>query len=574
MKNLFGFDGEYFDKYSGLSNFERWKKFVSKSNVDMVLNHFTPFTKAKALKSPTSTIVSVDGTDIEGVYAPIAFHNYGRENKIYVNNNKVDQRLAKFLPEDQEQEFKRMMKGAYVARSDISSLDNRTDVYANGNDLMRETMAKVSSSEKLKLNALSDIHRQILLMGQMIQQGCHVSDSSMPPLSTEGANDNLMSLNHRLSTGVSSGNTWADDMHDEIYSMSKQRSAYNNWADRINDKMIKDFECDNQQKIDIEEVASALNPELPLTRKYYIVIQPKNEGENGKEACKVGNGQMKYNEEPQFVEPTKKNDSTFTETNDTLTTEDLTINTKKSFFKDNNKSRDPKGWAKRDEDMSLLAEALYESLAGKIGKRNSQSPAKRLNARAIANDMNDNIYQSQVPLGGKKIDINLILDTSGSMHGYHIADGVDIINCINKLAMRGVVTGNLMLTASVASAMIRLPVNPDLLPLISAHNGGEGYKHTMGLRWKELQTSDYNVAITDGMLTDGHIDMNMMSKAGIDVVGLYTIRDATKNSVLKYSGSLKRWFTNSAVRKNAEEAIYYLIDNAILNYDMNPRSAV
>ena len=94
----------------------------------------------------------------------------------------------------------------------------------------------------------------------------------------------------------------------------------------------------------------------------------------------------------------------------------------------------------------------------------------------------------------------------------------------------------------------------------------------MGLRWRELQAADYNVAITDGMLTDGHIDMKEMSKAGIDVVGLYTVHDAAKNQVLRYSGSLKRWFTNSAVRKNAEEAIYYLIDNAILNYDMNPRN--
>jgi len=66
--------------------------------------------------------------------------------------------------------------------------------------------------------------------------------------------------------------------------------------------------------------------------------------------------------------------------------------------------------------------------------------------------------------------------------------------------------------------------------------------------------------------------MKEMQKAGIDVVGLYSVRSADGNQVTAYSGSLKRWFSNSAVRKNAEEMIYYLIDNSILNYEMNPRN--
>ena len=573
MRNLFGFDSEYFDKYSGLSNFEKWKKFVSKSNVDMVLNRFTPFTKSKALKAPTTTVVSIDGTDIDGVDAPIAFHKYGKENKIYVNNNKVDKRLAKFAPEEQEAEFKRMMRGAYVARGDIESINNRTNI-DNGSTRMHDLVKGVDDHGMTedKLYLLQDIHRQILLAGQMIQQGCHVSDSAMEPLSTMAADDGLLSLSHTLATGVSSGNAWADNMKKRISECGKQRSEYNKWADEVNAKMQSDFGAINQQDMDDSEYKDVLDENLPLTPKYYVTTKPDKDNSDGKEACKVGNGKMEYNEEPQFVEPGNKNDTEFEETNDTLTQEDIDTVTQNYFFRDNEKVNNPVAWAKRDADMSRLAEALYESLVGKIGKRNSQSPAKRLNPRAIANDMNDNIYQSKVPLGGKKLDINLILDTSGSMSGYHIDDGVDIINCINKLALRGVITGNLMLTASGASSIIKLPVNDDLLPLISAHNGGEGYKHTIGLRWKELQQADYNVAITDGMLTDGHIDMTEMTKAGIDIVGLYTVRDATKNGVLRYSGSLKRWFTNSAVRKNAEEAIYYLIDNAILNYDMNPRN--
>lgn len=244
MKNLFGFDGSYFDKYSGLSNFEKWKKFVSKSNVDMVLNRFSPFSKTKGLKAPTSTVVSIDGTNIDGVNAPIAFHKHGKENKIYVNNNMVDERLSKFAPEHQEDEFKRMMRGAYVARADIDSLNNRTDPLRSGNDRMQDVYNGTESHgmTREKLDLLAEVHRQILLAGQMIQYGCHDTNSDMEPLSPEATKDSLLALNHRLATGVSSGNTFADEAAKEIASMGRKRGEYNKWSDKIMHSIFKMYQ--------------------------------------------------------------------------------------------------------------------------------------------------------------------------------------------------------------------------------------------------------------------------------------------------------------------------------------------
>ena len=123
--------------------------------------------------------------------------------------------------------------------------------------------------------------------------------------------------------------------------------------------------------------------------------------------------------------------------------------------------------------------------------------------------------------------------------------------------------------------MLALPISPELLPQIAAHNGGEGFRHTFAIRWKELKEADYNVALTDGHLTDGHIDKSDMHKEGIYVTGLYSVPSLSSNKKdsASYTNRLNAWFSKSAVRSSAEELIYYMIDQAILNYDMNPRSA-
>ena len=485
----------------------------------------------------------------------------------------MTEKLKDISPEDRFNKFNTMMKGAYVARGDISTLNTRTKADQYSIEMQEALNSSSIGLSEGKINSLREIERQLCLTGQLIQHGVHTV-SNVTKLSPLATKEDVLCLAHSLATGESTPNVWATHMIDDINNMGKSRSSYNVWADEIHKKILDDYNTINQQDMQENEFSDVINTRLPITNKYFRPVSPKDEKGHGKEACKVGDGKMEYNEEPVFAENERADsDESFKETNDTLELEDMSSVTKSKFFLDDNKKSEPEKWAKRDANMERLAEALYETLVGRIGKRNSNNPSKRLNMRAITSGSIDNIYRSTVPLGGKHLNINLILDTSGSMYGSYINDGVDVINCINKLAQRGVISGNLMLSASGGSAMIRLPVNDDLLPRISAHNGGEGFRHTMGLRWKELKEADYNVAITDGMLTDGYIDMKEMGKEGIEIVGLYSNRNLkdNKSEALKYSGSLKRWFSNSAVRSSAEEMVYYLIDNSILSYDANPR---
>ena len=97
MFDLFGkFKPEFVDRYSGMSNFEKYRKLVSKANVDMVLGRFAPFNKVKHLKAPTKTIVSIDGTNIQNTTQPVVYAGQ-KNNKIFVNNDFMEKHLEQFL---------------------------------------------------------------------------------------------------------------------------------------------------------------------------------------------------------------------------------------------------------------------------------------------------------------------------------------------------------------------------------------------------------------------------------------------------------------------------------------------
>ena len=575
--NLFGeIDHGFVDRYAGLGVNQRYKKLVSKSNVDMVLNRFSPFTKVRNLKNNTSTNISLEGTNIEGTGAPVTYHHSKKSGKIYVNSDAMEKHLDELPLEDREDRFKLLMRGAYTARADVESINART---RDGNKLGNVASDLLNGKAVLdmslgKIDIMKEMHRQILVAAQQTAYDCHIPSGTAKMPDSLGSDVGDLSIS--MANGTAPSKAWAQSMMDRLHKMGRNRGEYNKWADDVLAQARREFGSKWHQEQDEATLAGMLDDQSTLSNAYYMTAKDPDEKDSD-EACEVGHGKMKVDKTPGFSEEKNARDEVYEEINDTLEMDDISDSDKKYFF---NEGAYGKGqnedWNKRDSKMSVLADALYDTLCGKVGKRVSQNPAKRLNTRALASGLSDNIYKSKVPLGGKNLSLNLILDTSGSMASYHITDGVDVINCINKLALRGVISGNLMLTASGASSMFTLPINPDLLPKISAHNGGEGFRHTMGLRWKELQAADYNVAITDGMLTDGHIDQHEMKAQGIEIVGLYTQRNVKKDPklALSYTNGLNKWFTKSAVRGDASELIYYLIDNAILSYDMNPRSTL
>ena len=563
MKNLFGWeDSGYLDRYAGMSDATKYKKIVTKANVDMVLNRFQPFNKVKNLNQSTRTIVSYSGTNIENTKSPIVFNPGDRKNsQIIVNSEFMSKHLETIDVEDHEHNMITMMKQAYVAKSEHDAAYGR---FIRGN---KGAMIDAIGSGKPECSIVKSAFDVAMQVSIAVQ--AHIQGVPITPGTPTYAGD---AVSMQIADAVLNGGTTkgaASSMMNKFYALSKLRSDYNQWMDSFKAQLEIDFVGGRLNDGDIE----VMNDLVPLQPTYSMLKPKSDDGKKSSGACNVGHGKIETNSQPTFVEEEKEHDTAYQDINDTLTMDDITEKDKHNFFSHGRYDEDPVDWENRDRKMETLAEALYESLAGRNGKLKSQNPAKRLNARAIASDISDNIYVSKTELGGKHLSVNLILDTSGSMNGTYIQDSVDVINCVNKLALRGVITGNLMLSCSGASSMMKLPIDPSLLPKISAHNGGEGFRHTFAIRWKELKEADYNVALTDGQLTDGHIDRKDMEKEGIFVTGLYTQRHLAKNKgdSVKFTNRLTKWFSKSAVRSSAEELIYYMIDQAILSYDANPR---
>ena len=85
MKLLdFGFNqAAYTDRFASFSNFDRYKKMNTKSNVDMIVDGFTPFSKAKRQKQPIKSYISIDNTDISGsVPFAIQSNTQGKNRRI------------------------------------------------------------------------------------------------------------------------------------------------------------------------------------------------------------------------------------------------------------------------------------------------------------------------------------------------------------------------------------------------------------------------------------------------------------------------------------------------------------
>ena len=213
--------------------------------------------------------------------------------------------------------------------------------------------------------------------------------------------------------------------------------------------------------------------------------------------------------------------------------------------------------------MEKLADELYESLKGRMGRLAGLMPSKRLSKRNIASGLTDKIYMSTTEEKGKYLNVNVIIDTSGSMSGQYIRDAKEVTYVMNILAERGIFKGNVILTGSSAHALIPMPMPRDRVNYIAANGGGEGIRECFRKFKPEMKQADFNICLTDGMLSDGHIDKEEMTRQNISITGGYV--NGTKETILEFTGSLNRWFHKSFVRPTTKELVLALVAQGVLH---------
>lgn len=211
----------------------------------------------------------------------------------------------------------------------------------------------------------------------------------------------------------------------------------------------------------------------------------------------------------------------------------------------------------REEKLKALANQIVKAFKGRISKQKTTSVNKRLVSKTLSTDITEKIYVNRKGLNGKHLNINLIIDMSGSMSGTPVKNALEMIYIFNEVAHKGYLTGGVIWSESSSRCYANFPMPREFVKKMGRTGGGEGLAENMEHYFEKLKEADLNICMTDGDITDSPIKKAFYEKHKIKSIGVYVNKDA--KDLTSYTGSLDRWFPKSLVRNTTEELCEKLI---------------
>ena len=211
----------------------------------------------------------------------------------------------------------------------------------------------------------------------------------------------------------------------------------------------------------------------------------------------------------------------------------------------------------REEKLKSLASMIAKSFKGRVSKHKTIVPSKRLVSKALVRDDIEKMYANKKGVDGKQLNINLIIDMSGSMDGHPVNNAVEMIYIFNEIANKGYLNGCVIWSETGSRCKVNFPMPREMIKNMRRTGGGEGLGENLKHYKNELKKADTNICMTDGQLTNDPILKEMYAREKIDIIGVYVNPNA--KDLTQYTGSLNRWFTRSLVRNTTEELCEKLI---------------
>ena len=211
----------------------------------------------------------------------------------------------------------------------------------------------------------------------------------------------------------------------------------------------------------------------------------------------------------------------------------------------------------REEKLKSLANQIVKSFKGRVSKQKTMIPSKRLVSKALVRDDIEKMYSNKKGDRGKHLNINLIIDMSGSMSGEPVMNAIEMIYIFNEIASKGYLSGSVIWSETRNRCKVTFPMPRELIKNMARTGGGEGLGENLKHYKTELKEADTNICMTDGQLTNDPILKEMYAREKIDIIGVYVNKYA--RDLTEYTGSLDRWFTRSLVRHTTEELCEKLI---------------
>ena len=226
------------------------------------------------------------------------------------------------------------------------------------------------------------------------------------------------------------------------------------------------------------------------------------------------------------------------------------------FFQGGRKSIDKKHAKEIHEVEGILEYAIQGD--GR-GKAKSITPSKRINMHSVITESSDREYIIREGDEGKDININLIIDRSGSMSGRPTRESNILTVALNNLAFEyPELRVKVILSESSNYASIDLPIDTldsSELWRLDRTGGGEGLTRTMEHYAKEINDADINLIYTDGSIVGDPIPKAEYAAKGIDLIGMYVDTDFTPGDILKHIEKNSRYFMQTIIRSSMVELI-------------------
>jgi hypothetical protein len=212
---------------------------------------------------------------------------------------------------------------------------------------------------------------------------------------------------------------------------------------------------------------------------------------------------------------------------------------------------------KEKEENKNYKNHILNILEGKNGKKDSESPSKRLVTKKIASGLSKKIFRQKDPIDGKEMKINFFVDMSGSMSGSFIFDSARFIDIFNSLAKDDVVNGSVVYSCDGTFVEKKLGEFESSEPYIWTRTIGSSEDIEDALRKyeKNVVDADLNIALTDGQLCGAPIDKKYWNTKQTTIIGAYNARTNKKSDIVNFKQQLTEWFDKTCIGYDFDNTI-------------------
>ena len=206
------------------------------------------------------------------------------------------------------------------------------------------------------------------------------------------------------------------------------------------------------------------------------------------------------------------------------------------------------------EEATKARRILERMLTGQSRNVLSDSPSKRISMRHMARG--EIKFNKREDFSRGSMNIDMVVDCSGSMNGKPIDSARSLISALSDLAAKGLLAGRVIFSSGEGWMACPLPMKQEKIELICAFSNSEGIQRALTDNVRRLRTADAVFVYTDAQITDRSFDKSELRARKVEPMGLYVGPESAEHEMRGY-------FDRYLIRENLEELCLGMVQRFI-----------